>query len=246
MLTNKIMGAVLAILLVILGLKTVSDVAFGKGHHGHHAEETELSVNEKLKKKFAYYIEIAETAGPGAVEEVYDLGLLLASADVDKGASSFRSKCSSCHTVEQGGANGTGPNLYGVMGATVAAHSGFGYSGAMTSHGGEWSWERLDAYLENPRNTVSGTAMAFAGLRKDPERMNVLAYLASYSPDAPAMPEPLPAIAEEVDTAAVEGEASEGGLLEAVVDTVEEAADTVVETGGDVVDVVEDIVTGDE
>ena len=85
-----------------------------------------------------------EDAGP-------DLGTLLASADAAAGEAVF-AKCTACHTIEQGAANGIGPNLYGVMGAAIGAHApGFAYSSALSEHGGEWSWENMDDWLASPR-----------------------------------------------------------------------------------------------
>ncbi len=65
----------------------------------------------------------------------------------------------------------------------------------MTEVGGTWTYEDLNHWLENPGSFVRGTSMSFAGLRKDPDRINVIAYLASQSPNAPPFPEPLPAAA---------------------------------------------------
>ena len=128
-------------------------------------------------------------------------------ADLSRGERSFKAKCASCHTIEQGGANGTGPNLYATLGAAKQSHAGFNYSGALSNTEGDWTWERMDAWLENPSAYARGTSMAFAGLKRDDERASVLAYLASYSPDAPTPPAPLP---EEV----VEDETAEDAALE--------------------------------
>lgn len=231
MLFNKILGSVLAVLLAILGIKEFAGAAYGTGgHHGAHHEEEEHSVNEKLASTYSYYMEM-EDAAPGAEEEivVFDLGASLASADVEKGAKSFRSKCSSCHNVDAGGPNGTGPNLYDVVGRGIGTHEGFGYSGAMQDYAsaeGDWDYDHLNNYLENPKGTVPGTAMAFAGLRKEPERMNVIAYLASLNPAAPAFPDPLPAAGEE---APAEGEV----LPEEVDGIVGEAPAPAAETEGE-------------
>ncbi|MEE2878076.1 MAG: cytochrome c family protein [Pseudomonadota bacterium] len=208
---NKVFGALLAVVLVIMGLQTLSGSLFSMGGEaGHHGDEESHSLNDWAHSRFAYYTEIAETGGAGAVEEeVYDLGLLLASADAASGERAFKAKCSTCHSIEQGGSNGTGPNLYGILGNPRGQHAGFGYSGAMQSVAGEtWTWADMDEWLENPSGYIRGTSMAFAGLRRDDERADVLAYLASYSPNAPAMPEPLPA-EEEAAAEGEEGEATD-------------------------------------
>jgi len=223
---NKIFGALLAVGLVVLGLKEVSTIVFGGGHHGHHEYE---SLNQWAEENFhGYRIDIAETGGGGeVVEEVYDLGALLVSADLSRGERSFKAKCASCHTVEQGGSDGTGPNLYGTLGSAKQSHASFAYSGALSNTEGDWSWENMDAWLENPGSYARGTSMAFAGLKRDDERASVLAYLASYSPDAPAAPEPLPEVAAEGDAEEAAGELAETDetVVDGVVQDAAEAAE---------------------
>ncbi len=123
----------------------------------------------------------------------YDLGTILAAADPAAGEKVF-AKCSACHTINQGGANGIGPNLYGVLGKPIGAHAaGFAYSSALSGHGGVWDYANMDAWLENPRGFASGTKMSFAGLGKPEDRANVIAYLKANG-GGPAFPEP---VAEE-------------------------------------------------
>ncbi len=202
---NKIFGALLAVGLVVLGLKEVSTIVFGGGHHAHHEYE---SLNKWAEENFkGYRVDIAETGGGGdVIEEIYDLGALLLGADLARGERSFKAKCASCHTIDEGGADGTGPNLYATLGAAKQSHAGFNYSGALGNTEGDWSWERMDAWLENPSSYARGTSMAFAGLKRDDERASVLAYLASYSPDAPVQPEPLPEVVEEGDAEEAAGD----------------------------------------
>ena len=105
---------------------------------------------------------------------------LLAAADVAEGEKIFR-KCKACHTVEKDGKSRSGPNLYDIVGGPVAAREGFKYSGALSEYGGEWSPERLDAFLEKPKDEVKGTRMSFPGLKKPEDRAALIAYLASHS-----------------------------------------------------------------
>jgi cytochrome c2 len=114
----------------------------------------------------------AEPETPGAE--------ILAQGDPAAGEKVFR-KCKACHTVEEDGPSRVGPNLYGIVGASVAAVDGFRYSGALADHGGDWTPDRLAAFLANPRKAVPGTKMSFAGLRKPEDQADVIAYLASLS-----------------------------------------------------------------
>ncbi|WP_386171146.1 c-type cytochrome [Sulfitobacter pontiacus] len=114
----------------------------------------------------------AEPETPGAE--------ILAQGDPAAGEKVFR-KCKACHTVEEDGPSRVGPNLYGIVGASVAAVDGFRYSGALTDHAGDWTPDRLAAFLANPRKAVPGTKMSFAGLRKPEDQADVIAYLASLS-----------------------------------------------------------------
>lgn len=132
-----------------------------------------------------YVIEVADASGDAApkeeVEEV-DFATLLASADAAKGEKVAK-KCASCHTFEAGGANKTGPNLHGVVGRQIAHAADFGYSDAMVAFGEGKTWdpETLNAFLTKPKDLIDGTKMAFAGLKKDSDRADLVAYLQTLS-----------------------------------------------------------------
>jgi len=96
--------------------------------------------------------------------------------DAAKGEKVFR-KCKACHTVEKDGKNRVGPNLYGVVGAKAAAKEGYKYSKAMKESGLTWDEATLDKYLEKPKALVKKTKMAFAGLKKEDQRADVIAFL---------------------------------------------------------------------
>lgn len=96
--------------------------------------------------------------------------------DAAKGEKVFN-RCKTCHTVDQGGKNKIGPNLYGIVGRKAGAVDGFKYSGAMLESGLTWDEATLDKFLEKPKNLVKGTKMVFPGLRKADQRADVIAYM---------------------------------------------------------------------
>ena len=218
---NKVAAAVLIVLLLAIGLPViVGTFAELAKHAGHHDEETPYPGNVIY---LPGTLEVPDDVGGDAV---YDLGALLASSDVERGARSA-AICSSCHSFDRGGVNGTGPNLWEIVNRPVAGVSGYAYSGALQSLGGVWSYERLDPYLENSQGYVPGTQMA-QKIRKEQKRADILAYLGSLSDNPAPYPEPLPeeAVDEEVAEAVGAGEA-EGVPDSAQAEAGEAAADTI-------------------
>ena len=106
-------------------------------------------------------------------------------------------KCKSCHTDDTGGANGTGPNLWGVVGRKPGSHGGFAYSSGMTEFGAKqpiWDYEHIYEFVKAPQKYIAGTKMTFVGLKKSEDRINVIAYLHSQGSTLP-FPAPNPAVA---------------------------------------------------
>ncbi|MBY9068358.1 cytochrome c family protein [Hyphomonas sp. WL0036] len=98
--------------------------------------------------------------------------------------------CQSCHLTQEGAGNLVGPNLHGIFGRQVAAAPDFAYSPALAAESFIWTPEQLDHWLQNPRTFVPGNRMSFAGVRKESDRLGVIAYLmieTGYQPEtAPA------------------------------------------------------------
>lgn len=97
--------------------------------------------------------------------------------DAAEGEKVFRRQCFICHTVDKGGPNKQGPNLFGIVGRKTGSVDGFRYTTANKNADITWSAETLDSYLVNPRKVIPGTNMAFAGLSKEGDRKNLIAYL---------------------------------------------------------------------
>lgn len=190
---NKILGAVLATGLVIMGVRVGSEMLF-------HREAPE---------KPGYAIEVADTGGEAgaaaAVETLPDWGTVLATADVAAGEKTFTTKCTSCHNDKEGGPNAIGPNLWGAVGRPVASHAGFSYSDAMKAHVADapaWSYDALFHFLGAPGKVVKGTKMTFAGVKKPEERINLIAYLHTQGSTGYAVPAPDPSRAPGAAAAA--------------------------------------------
>jgi len=126
----------------------------------------------------------AAAAPPPSVET------LLASADPAAGeAATKKQGCVACHTFNQGGRNGIGPNLYGIVGAPIAEVEGFTFSNALKEHHGKWTYADLDKWLTKPAAFAPGTRMTFVGVADPKQRADIIDYLRTLSPN----PQPLPA-----------------------------------------------------
>ncbi|EKU73844.1 MULTISPECIES: c-type cytochrome [Sphingobium] len=163
--------------------------------------------HDERPEKMGYAIEGVEVEGEGGGDSGPGLNTLLASADVAAGEKVF-AKCAACHTVNQGGANGIGPNLYATVGEGIGqGKGGFAFSEALKSKGGEWSFDNLDHWLKSPREFAPGTKMTFAGLSNPADRANLIAWLNTQGSNLP-----LPAAdAAPAAAAADNGAAAEGG-----------------------------------
>lgn len=178
---SKFAGAVLAALLAIVLPKTLIDMKTEQAEHSSHGA---AEAGYKLPAPKAGGTQVAAATAAAPAGNIYDaVKPLFATVKADAGASTFKA-CLACHSGDKGGANKVGPALWGVVGRKTGTHEGFAYSEPMKAKGGEWTYDRLAGFLNNPKGYVPGTKMVYNGVQ-DPEKLaELLAYLGTLS-DAP-------------------------------------------------------------
>jgi cytochrome c len=170
---NKVLGAVLGTCLILLALNIGAEAIF--------------ATEKPAKPGYNIVVAKADSGQPEAKEPEVPLPVLLAKAEVDKGERVAK-QCATCHNFQKGAGPKIGPDLWNVVGSTRAAHAQFKYSPAMKEKGGQWTFEALDQFIEDPRKDIPGTAMTFAGIKNPQQRADVLAYLRTLADN----PVPLP------------------------------------------------------
>ena len=200
---NKIIGATLGTVLFIVALYIV----IGGLMAPHKAEKPGMEVA------------VTEETGHGtgetpAADLPPDWGTVLPAADLAAGENVSK-RCLQCHDFTNGGPNKIGPNQWGIVGAKHAHAPGFTYSAAMQALADKtWGYEELNHFLTNPKAAIPGTKMAFAGLSKAQDRINLIAYLRTLSDSPAAIPQPNPAAATLPPAAPAEGTPADGAAGE--------------------------------
>ena len=173
---NKIIAAVLMVVLLVIGINKFSDAIF-------HVDKPETP---------GYKVEVDQvvtttTSTKSTDVEIVDIAALMLMGDVASGEKIFK-KCAACHSINKGGKNNIGPALYNVVGRKIGEISDYKYSKALATYDKEWTFEELNGFLIKPAKWIKGTKMAYAGLRKEKDRASVIKYLNQNSDSPLSLP----------------------------------------------------------
>jgi cytochrome c len=170
---NKIITAVLLVVLLVFGIGKISDIIFEVKKPDIEGYKVEISSSDVTTQT--------------NTESQVNVAALLASGDIEHGKKIFK-KCAACHSINQDGGNKIGPKLWNVMFRTIGSITDYKYSKALSGYKKEWSWEEINGFLTKPAKWIKGNKMGFAGLKADKDRASVILYLNQNSDN----PKPLP------------------------------------------------------
>jgi len=173
---NKIIAAILVVVLLVIGLKKIADKIF-------HVNKPE---------KPGYVVEVTKqsttnTSQSNGNEEKIDVATLMAQGNFASGEKIFK-KCAACHSIKKEGKNKIGPALYNVVGRVVGSVSDYKYSKVLASYGKNWTFAELNGFLIKPSTYLKGTKMAYAGLKKETDRASIIKYLNQSSDNPKLLP----------------------------------------------------------
>ena len=164
---NKIIVSIVFAIILVIGINKVADVIF-------YVEKPEKSAYQVASVATATSTTSTETTS--ASSESGNIMALFASTSAADGAKIFK-KCLACHSIEKGGPNKIGPNIFGVLNRKAGSVSGYKYSKAMLAYGKVWSFEEMDGFLTKPKDWIKGTKMSFMGLKSAKDRSAVILYM---------------------------------------------------------------------
>ena len=164
---NKIIVSIVFAIILVIGINKVADVIF-------YVEKPEKSAYQVASVTTATSTTSTETTSVSSESE--NIMALFASTSTADGAKVFK-KCLACHSIERGGPNKIGPNIFGVLNRKAGSVSGYKYSKAMLAYGKVWSFEEMDGFLTKPKDWIKGTKMSFMGLKSAKDRAAVILYM---------------------------------------------------------------------
>ena len=171
---NKIITAVLLVVLVTFGVGKISDLVFVVKKPDIDGYKVEVNVG-------------GTTATQASSESQVDIVALLAMGDVEHGKKVFK-KCAACHSINQDGKNKIGPKLWNVMFRPVGSVTDYKNSKALSVYKKDWNWEEMNGFLIKPSTWIKGNKMGFAGLKKEKDRASVILYLNQNSDSPKQLP----------------------------------------------------------
>lgn len=175
---NKILGAILLGGVLTMTAGYAARILTSDGHHGAHHDDSHGSGLAKVIP--IPETGVAQTAVAKVEEVLAPITPLLASASVEKGEK-ITKKCAACHSFDEGGATKVGPNLWAIVDKPIASVAGFSYGGLAEKASEAWTVENLNGFLHKPKKWAPGTKMNYAGLKKEGDRADLIAYLQTLS-----------------------------------------------------------------
>ena len=163
---NKIIVSIVLTLILVMGINKISDVIYSV----EKPEKSAYQVASVSNTNDSTSVASTENTSAG------DVMTLFASVSLSDGEKIFK-KCAACHSIAKGGANKIGPALYNVIGRQAGSLPDYKYSKGMIAYAKKWTPQEMDGFLENPKDWVKGTKMAYAGLKKPEERAALILFL---------------------------------------------------------------------